>query len=389
MGFLDGVFGPATPGPGGGKGWWFSGQTYSGEKVTVENSLGLAPVWGAISQIAGAVGVMPLPVYRRKGDYRKKVPNDNAWRLLHDEPNREMAADEFWELVDSHIEGWGNAFIWKVPDPDFDAQTGELWVLDPSRVQVGRDENRVREFWIEGQRYTETDILHIRGLSSDGLVGYSPIQLARNSIANAKAQDRFRGKLMKDEGRPSILLKHPTKLSDEAQARLKSSWENVKSGGTAVLEEAITVEKLTMPLEDAQFIEQMNFSYREIALIFNLPPSRLGGKSGDSLTYSTIETENIQFLTNTVQRRLTRIEKALNRDKSIISGRNLFCEFLVDVLLRVNTKERYEAHKIGKEAGFLTVADIRSKENLPEMEEEPVALPSPAPEPAPAPADAS
>lgn len=359
-------------------------MTYSGRKVDAERALGLVPVFNAVSQIAGAVATLPLPVYRRgEGGYRERAESDHAWRLLHDEPNPEMAPDEYLELIESHVDLWGNHFTFKVPDPNFPALTGQLWPLDPDRVLVGRAENGEREFWIEGERFTEDNILHIRGLSLDGLVGYSPIQLARNAIANGLGLEELQGGLLRNEGKPAVILRHPNKLQGDAKDRLRSSWDAIKAGGTGVLEENIEVEKWTMPLEDAQFIEQMEFTDKRIAQMFLLPPGRLGAKTGDSLTYATTESENLQFITTTLQRRLKRIESAFNRDRSIITNPNLYCEFLVDALLRAATKERYEAHKIGKDAGFLTVEDIRAKENLPKLEQEPAA-PSPAPPEPPA-----
>jgi len=363
MSILQRIFGPVY-GPRG-YGYSFPGLTYTGQKISIEGSLQLVPVFNAVSQIAGAVGTLPLPVYRREGNYRSEASDDDAWRLLHDEPNPEMASDEFFELVDSHIELWGNAFIWKKPDPNFTAVTGELWPISPARVQVSREQDGTRGFWIEGERFTEDTILHIRALSADGLVGYSPIQLHRNALAISKAQEKFQGSFLKEEGKPAVLLRHPNALKEDAAARLKASWDSIKSGGTAVLEENIAVEKWTMPLEDAQFMEQMNFSDLRVAQMFLLPPDRLGVKSGDSLTYKTTESENQRFITSTLQRRLRRIESAVNRDRSILTNPALFCEFLVDELLRANVKERFEAYKYASEAGFITAEDLRKKENLP------------------------
>jgi HK97 family phage portal protein len=371
-------------------GWSWATQTYSGETVSVERSLGLVPIYNAVSQIAGGVATLPLVVYRREGQFRKPAEDDAAWALLNEQPNPEMAADEFWELAASHIELWGNAFIWKVPDPDLQAVAGQLWVIAPRRVKVSRELDGSRGFWIEGNKYTENEILHIRGLSLDGLVGYSPIQLHRNQIGITQAQERFQGSFLKNEGKPAVLLKHPNKLSPEAAERLKSNWESIKSGGTAVLEEGIEPSPWTMPLEDAQFIEQMEFSDKRVAQMFLVPPGRLGTKSGDSLTYKTTESENLQFVTYTLQRRLKRIESALGRDRAIITSPELSCEFLVDGLLRADLKSRYEAYERAVKSGFLTVDDVRAKENLlaldspnaPELPPpEPEILPSPPTDP--------
>jgi HK97 family phage portal protein len=354
----------------------WGGGTYSGKTVSVEKALGLVPVFNAVSQIAGAVGSLPLPVYERKGEERRRAEEHPAWRLVHDEPNPEMAADEVWEMVESHIDLWGNAFLYQVKRPGSEGLTEQLWPISPDRVQVARDEQGRRIFYIEGQVFREDTILHIRGLSLDGLVGYSPIQLARNALANAMSQEEFQGRFLKQDGKPAVLLRHPNELKPEAAERLKKSWDSIKSGGTAVLEEDIKVEPWTMPLEDAQFIEQMEFSDKRIAQMFLLQPGRLGAKTGDSLTYSTTESESLQFITYTLQRRVRRIESALRRDRSIFPGPGFFPEFLLDALLRANLKERYEAYKTGIDAGFLDAdEDVRPKENLPKRSTPPPSVP--------------
>jgi HK97 family phage portal protein len=344
-----------------GPGWTVRGATFAGEKVTVEGSLNLVPVFNAVSQISGAVATLPLPVYERDADYNRLVADDPAWRLLNEEANPEMASDEMLEIADSHIELWGNAFLYK---RKLGGRADQLWPLSPSRVQVSRNEAGKRVFFIEGDTFGEETILHLRGLSLDGLVGWSPIQLARNAIANAHAQEKFQGRFLKEDGKPSVLLRHPNQISPEAQERLKAGWDATKSGGTAVLEEGIEVERWTMPLADAQFVEQMEFSDRRVAQIFNLAPSRIGAKAGDSLTYTTAESDGQRFVTSTLQRRLTRIERALSRDSDIFPDHDRFTEFDTTVLLRAALKERYEAYAVGMKAGFLDRDDIRPKENL-------------------------
>jgi HK97 family phage portal protein len=357
--------------------WDFPSITYSGQSVDAEGALSLVPVFNAVSQIAGAVAMMPLLVYERRGEYRDRAEDDHAWRILHEEPNPEMAPDELWEILESHLDLWGNFYGYMVKDSD--GLLEQLWPLSPSRVSVSRNEAGAREFWIEGEPFTEDTILHIRGLSLDGLVGYSPIQLARNSLGVAKAQEKFQGEFIGSEGKPSVILSHPNKLQPDAATRLKASWDSVKSGGTAVLEEGIKVERWTMPLEDAQFIEQMEFSDKRIAQMFLLQPGRLGAKSGDSLTYATTESEAREFVTFTLGRRLQRIEGSFNREKSLFPVRSKYAEFQRAALLQANQKERYEAYEIGTRAGFLTSEDIRPKENLPEREI--TAPPPPAPVP--------
>lgn len=343
------------------------GPTYSGKKVTVDRAMALVPVFSAVSQISGAIGTMPLPVYKRsEADdlYRKKATGSAAWRLLHDEPNPEMAPDQLWEIVASHIELWGNAFLYKRTLGD--GTVYQLWPISPDRVMVDRDEKARKRFWIEGESFGSDVIMHIMGLSLDGVVGYSPVQMCRNALANSIAQEEFQGHFLRGDGKPSVLLRHPNEMKPDAKERLKESFDNAKTGGSVVLEEGIEVERWTMPLEDAQFIEQMEFGDKRVAQIFNLPPGRLGAKSGDSLKYSTTETQNLEFVSYTLQRRVKRIEGVLNRERGIFPDRNEYCEFLVDALLRADIKTRYASYALGVKGGWLDPdQDVRPRENLP------------------------
>lgn len=335
------------------------GDTTTGPTVSVDNALGLVPVQSAVTLLAGTVGTLPLVVY---GENQERLNKSMSWRLLHDTPNPEMAADEMWEIVMSHLLLWGNAYLYKKQGA---LGVSELWPISPRRVSVGRVDGR-KTFFIEGQPYYEGDILQIRGLSENGLVGYSPIQLAKQAIANALAQEKFVGGFLAEGGKPSVILSHPDQLSPESAKRLKASWDANSNGGTAVLEEGIKVERMTMSMNDAQFIEQQQFSDLRIAQMFNLPPSKLGAKSGDSLTYSSTESQGIEFLTYTLRRWLVRIEKSLKRDADLLKNPET-AEFLVEGLLRGDTTSRFAAYNTALTAGFMTLNEVRSRENLPPL----------------------
>lgn len=348
-------------------------SSYSGKSVTVENSLGLIPVWAAVNRLTFAVGASPLHVYSGNGANRKREEGASQWDLLRDEPNDEMAADEFWSLLMSHLLLWGNAFAFKFRDNGRDVSG--LWPIEPSRVMVGRAESGARMFVLDGDLqspFGEDKILQIRGLSSDGLVGYSPIQMARQQLGNSLAMEEFQGRFWKNGAWPGVVLKHPNKLSPEVQARLKATWDRAhggygKAGSTAILEEGMDVTSMTMPLEDAQFIDQARFSDTRIAQLFGLPPSTIGAKTGDSLTYATVEGNAIQFVRDAVRPWCVRIESSLKRDRGIFprGGVRLYPKFNLDALLRADTKTRYEAHGIAIDKKIMAINEVRALEDLP------------------------
>jgi HK97 family phage portal protein len=341
------------------------GATYSGETVSVERSLRLVPVWACVNLIAGGVGSLPFLTYRDDGKIRQRITDHRGGYLLGVQPNPYMAASEFWEIIASHLNLWGNAYVLKIWD---DGNLQALWPISPYRVSVEVHDDGSRTFWVDGEEYTSRHVLAFRGLSENGESGYSPIGLARNQIGNLQAQEKYQGSFLRDEGRPHIILRHPGEISDAAAERLKARWSKTKAGGIALLEEGIEVEKWSMPLDDAQFIEQQEYGDLQIARLFSVPPGRIGAKSGDSLTYKTTESEWLSFVTYTLRRWTIRIEDTVRLDRDLYPDSQVFSEFLIDALQRADTATRYRVYSQAIDKGILTVNEARAKENLPPVD---------------------
>jgi HK97 family phage portal protein len=356
------------------------GRTSSSKAVSIDGSMKLVPIYSGVSLLAGSIGSLPLMVYRRVEGGREKATSHRTWRLIHDQPNPEMAADELWEMIAAHLLLWGNGFLAKVRNNL--GVVSELWPLRPNRVQVGKDPAGNRFFILDGnldKRYTEEDILHIRGLGTDGLVGLSPIQQAREMLGASMALEEFTGRFWANSANPGGTLEHPQKLSEDAQARLRKQWKQIyggpkNAGEVMVLEEGMSWSAVGMPLKDAQFIETAQWGNLQVALLLRLPPGMLGAKTGDSMTYSNTESEGIDFVRWSLRRWLVRIENAVLRDPSIfVQGDRFYPEFLLEGLLRADTKTRFEAYQIAldKDTGWMTKPEVRELENLNPLEEEP------------------
>lgn len=352
------------------------GSSYAGKRVSVDSALTLVPVFSASSMVAGAIGGVPMKVYNSK---REEARSSRQWRILHDEPNDEMAADELWELVAHHLLLWGNSFSLKERDSLDIVQ--KLWPIRPSRMTVGREPigrgRQRRYFLIDGQttpRYYEDDILHIRGLSSDGLIGYSVIQQARQQMGNMLAQEEFQGNFWSNGTFQGAALLHPGEMSEPAQQRLQKQIRRkrgvAEAGGIWVFEEDMKIQQLGMPLRDAQFIEQSKLSKQAVAEMFGLVPPYRWGSENSQLTYANAEAAGTEFVRWTGRRWWKRIEKSVLRDKGIFpgAGPTLTCEFLTEDLDRGETKTRYETYEIGVRAKILTPNEARAKENLPPLD---------------------
>lgn len=353
-----------------------SARSSSGKAVTAESSLEVVAVWSAVSLLAGAIGSLPLKVYG-DGTIRREARSSRQWRLLGEQPNPEMAADEFWEFVATSLLLWGNAYVWKRRDAN--GLVSELWPISPARVGVGRADatggGTVRCYWLDGTgRAFESDILHIRGLGMDANVGLSPIQLARQTLGNQMSLEEFQGAFWRNGAFFSAALQHPNQLSEVAQKRLANQLAQMSgaenAGSVFVFEEGMTYVPLTMPLEDAQFLEQSKLTDLRVAQLFRVPPYMLGAETAKSMTYSNSEMESLDFVKWSLRRWLVRIERAVNRDTGIFPppGKRLACEFDVDALLRADTKSRYEAHQIAIGSRFKTINEVRVEESLPPVD---------------------
>jgi len=355
--------------------------SHSGKRVNVETSLGLVAVYAAVRILAEAVGVLPLIVYREALDgTRKRAPQNRWWRILHDAPNPEQPAGEVWEQVTGHMNLWGNAFLYKAKDDMGRVQ--ELWPIRPSRVKVGRvDGKRIYELLqatpgvdinpagtVVG---SEQDILHIRGFGTDGLLGLSPIQLARQMLGTQMAAEEYQGRLYANSAQPTGVLQHPNRLSDEAAKRLKANWDAAHKGlanaaRTAVLEEGLEWKPIALTMADQQFVEQQDFGVAQIARLFRIPAHMLNASSAKSLTYSTSELEGIHFVTYSLMRWTTRIEQALQADPDTATM-GAVPEFLLDGLLRADSANRavFYAAALDPGKGWMSRSEVRDLENLP------------------------
>lgn len=366
------------------------GVSASGQVVSVEKSLTLDSVLAAVRVLSESIGALPLKVYQRTrgGQGRVEAWFEQVYRLLHDEPNREMTAIDLWSLIVTHLNTWGNAYLGQsYATIGGRRQVAELWPITPRDVQVERLDG-VKTFTVTdpttGKQTTHTDdIIHIRGISLDGLVGLSPIALARNAIGRGIAGDEFSGSFLRHSAIPRGVLQLDGELSPDRAAALREQWQSlyggVNSGRVAILEGGMKFAPITMPLEDAQFVEQEKLSVQKIARIFRIPASMIGGESGDSLTYSTIESDAIHFERYSLRPWIIRIEQALARDRDLFpgEGRSLYPEFLTDAILRADTKTRYESYGLALDPvkGWMTRAEVRQLENLPpERDQSPAGL---------------
>ncbi|MDR2657489.1 MAG: phage portal protein [Oscillospiraceae bacterium] len=366
---------------GGGFSFLFGG-TPSGTNVTEQTAMQNTAVYACVRILAEAVASLPLHVYRCKADGGKdRAPDHPLYPLLHNAPNEDMTSYTFRETMMSHLLLWGNAYAQIVRNGR--GQVLSLYPLLPNRMEVSRAANGklvytyTRDSDDPGSRggpitLQRSDVLHIPGLGFDGIIGYSPIAMARNAIGMCIATENYGARFFANSARPSGVLEHPGVLKDFD--KLRQSWQAQFSGSNqhsiAILEESMKFHPISINPNDAQFLDTRKFQILEIARIFRIPPSFLGDL--DRATFSNAEQLSLDFVKFTLAPWLTRFEQGMEQSLLLPSEKNdIFIRHNVEGLLRGDYKTRLEAYSIGIQNGFMSPNDVRSIEDwnlIPESE---------------------
>ena len=356
----------------------FFGSTSSGKNVNERTAMRVTAVYSCVRILSEAIASLPLHLYKQidKGGKEKAI-NHPLYKLLHDEPNPEMTSFVFRETLMSHLLLWGNAYAQIIRNGK--GQIVALYPLMPNRMSVDRDPNgRIyykysvnesdnRGLKNIGQIYLKKeDIFHIPALGFDGLVGYSPIAMAKNAIGMALATEEYGAKFFANGASPSGVLEHPGNIKDPD--RLRESWNTLFQGSgnshkIAVLEEGLKYQPIGISPNEAQFLETRKFQIDEIARIFRVPPHMVGDL--DKSSFSNIEQQSLEFVKYTLDPWVTRWEQAIHRSLLLESEKKeYFAKFNVDGLLRGDYQSRMSGYATGIQNGFLSPNDVRGLENM-------------------------
>jgi len=349
----------------------YGGPTAAGVSVTAESALSHPAVLGACRMLAEVTASLPLLTYERTKQGRERAVNHPVYKLLHEQPNPQQTPFTFKESLVLHLLLYGNCYV--AVDWDTSGRPAALWPVHPSRVQIETSGGGTVAYKVSSQSQTTTyaadELLHVPMLAIDGVVGRSPVQLAREAIGAALAAEEHAGAYFGNAARPSGVLKSPEALSAEAAARLKASWQAAYGrgkAGTAVLENGLEYEPIAANAQESQLIESRQFAMREIAAVLRIPAHLLDPTARG--TYANVETQSLEFLTFSLQPFLTRLEEAFTlRLFTPAERQRYFVEFLTDGLLRADTRTRYAAYKTALDANWLTVDEVRDKENMPRI----------------------
>jgi HK97 family phage portal protein len=345
----------------------------SGKYVTPQNAMQIATVYACVRVIAETIGTLPVHVYQRIPRGRELVTNHPAAKLLDQGPNDEMSPVDLFETLTGHVLLWGNAFA-EVNRSPVDGSLREIWPLRPDRTTLVRNSRNALVYQSiddSGQptRRRSDRILHIRGLSFDGLIGYAPVTLARETLGMAAATADYGARFFANDSRPGGVLQMDGQLSPDAIDRLRASWESAHSTlygnahKVAVLENGLTWQAIGMPNDDAQWLETRKYTRSEIAGLFRVPAHVINDL--DKATFSNVEQLGQEFATLCIAPWAVRIEKALNKTLFTEGERgNLFVRFNLGGLVRGDIMSRYQAYASARQNGWMTANEIRELEDM-------------------------
>lgn len=360
---------------------WFTNifggvQSASGEKITANSALQVPTVYACVNILANSVAKLPFQTFKKTKKGRERDSSHKVAKLLEDRPNPYQNPFRFKHLIETHRNLWGNAYIniaWGM-----DGRPEALWLLNPSLTDPKVD-LKTNELWFittlpngKVTRIPKSDIIHLTALSTDGLKGKAPIEVARESIGSSQASQKFKGKFFANGTAAAGILKVPGQLNKDAKDKVRDEWETMYTGvnnaqRVAILDAGLEFQSIGMPLKDAQFIEGMKFDKAEIATIYNIP-LHLVGELGRA-THSNIEQQSLDFIQNALSPILIQYEQEFGYQCfSLPEQKKYYLKFNLTSLLRGDSQARAEFYKKMIEMGAYSINEVRSLEEQDSIE---------------------
>jgi HK97 family phage portal protein len=348
-------------------------RSSSGVSISPETAARFAAVYTCWNVIGQTIGALPFNVFERSDTGKNPVPKNPIQYLLHDRPNEWMSSMQWREIVIAHVLGWGNHYSFI--DQTFGGRILGIYPLMPNQVQPRRLQTReiVYDVTVGGNKETlfSWQILHIPGLGWDGVRGMSPIGLLRNSIGLGLAAENFAADFYANDARPSIAIETPAQTNQKAGADMKAELQEKFAGQgkkwrTLVMGPGIKIHTITMPMDDAQFLDTRKFQKTEIFGIYRVPPHLAGDL--DKATFSNIEFQNINFAMHCILPWARKLEAECSF-KLFSPRSDFFAEINLDGLMRGDYKSRMDGHQVAVNAGIIKRSEVRKIENLPDAPE--------------------
>lgn len=350
----------------------------SGEVVSKEQALRIAAVWSCVRVLSETIASLPISLYERDEENRKQVKSDNPLNnLVGEQPSPLFNSFMFFEriLVDLSLDGNFYAFIernnggFPVGLHPIKCNDVDVFISPKGRgVYYEIKQSDSDNTYPKTGRVNGIDMIHIKGLSLDGIQGKSPIECAAETLGISLALDKHAGAFFKNGANVGGILKHPGTLKPETAKRLRESWSSNYAGSnntgkTAILEEGMEFQARTIPNNQAQFIESREYQISDICRIFRVPNHLVNDLS--SATYSNIEAQQIDFVVHTITPWIKRIESELNGKLIPFKQRGKeYFKFNLNAILRGDSKARADYYRTLVNIGVMSPDEVRKLEDL-------------------------
>jgi len=347
------------------------------DRLATNNPIGLSSTWACVNLLAGTIASLPLMVYRTDAAGVRTVARDHSmYWLLHDSPNYDQTALDFWEFMCAGIELRGNAYA--VIETGFGGRIISLTPIRPDLVSTRRIASGIEYSWTEdGKRHVkmQEQILHIRGFGGGPLGGASALSVCGGAFNAAMSTENAAGNMFANGALPSGILSTDTKLTPEqrnaAEGLLADKFMGaVNAGRPMLLDNGVKWEQLTISPEDAQMLESRRFGIEEICRIFGVPPHMIGHTENSTSWGTGLEQQTLGFQKFTLRPRLKRIESALEKQLLTAKDRTdgITIEFNLEGLLRGDSGARSAFYASGLMNGWMTINEVRALENMPPVD---------------------
>ncbi|MGO3214776.1 MAG: phage portal protein [Halomonas sp.] len=347
---------------------------FGGDMAIAVNNISamqLAAVYACIYVLSSSIAQLPLGVMRRQGDKIEVAKDHAAYWLLHDEPNIWQTSYKWRETKQNHVLGWGNGFTQIVRSNR--GELRELKCLYPWETELVQNGSR----WVytnygdaSAQAIQIEDMIHVRALGSSLRMGTSPIRQHAETIGLGLAAQRYGKEFFEGGGRPTGLVSVKNTLQKDSWDRLKNAWREAvnklrsSDNKTLLLPADLEYKSITVPPEDAQFLETRKFNRSEIAGIFNVPAHMINDL--EKATFSNISEQAIQFARHTIMPWVKNWEEEINRRVFTRAERaaGFYVKFNLAGLLRGTPKERAEFYHYGITDGWMDRNEVRALEDM-------------------------
>lgn len=349
-------------------------QAVSGVNVNQLTVLGLPSVWRALHLSSAVPAGLPFDAYRTDNESREPMsPRTQAAQLMAN-PHPDMDRFDFWRLVHLHRKAWGNAYLYKVKNRA--GQTVELWHMHPSAVRVGRPGGwRSPKVYLFTPQYgmpgedqelilSDSEVLHIPGLGYDGITGVSPIRALREAFGLGLAAQELGARMFGSGNLASGILQTEQRLTQKQADALTARWNSKNAGlgnaqGTVVLDKGAKFQQLTIPPDDAQFLQTRHFQVAEVCRMFGLPPFLMFETEGSTSWGTGLEQQAIAWVKFDLMSDLIPVEQGVSR---LLYPSPAYAKHSVEALMRGDAKARAAFYKVLWEVGALNTNEIRAYE---------------------------